>query len=123
MAAANANLTKDIPYILEQLFLGKNTGPGVQSVTISAALPVAIPSVTGGVANTSTSASVVVAVTGAKVGDYVWTTPLTALPTNCTFAGAYVATAGNVTFVFTSSVAGAIVGATVNFDTSIVHRS
>lgn len=123
MAAANASLVKDIPYILEQLILGKNSGPGVQSVTLSAALPVVIPSVTGGVANTSTSASVVVAVAGSKVGDYVWATPLTALPTNCVYAGAYVATTGNVTFNFTSTVAGAIVGATVNFDTSIVHRS
>lgn len=123
MAAANASLVKDIPYILEQLILGKNSGPGVQKVELSAALSVTIPSVTGGVANTSTAFSATATFTGAKVGDFVWATPTVALPTNCVFTGAYVSATDTVTFTFTSSVAGAVTGAAKTFDTTVLHRS
>lgn len=116
---AVADQTKSIPALLEQLFLTQL----IKSVTLSSAVSVTIPSVTGGVANTSTAFSATATVTGAKVGDQLLVTPVVALPTNCVFTGAYVSATDTVTFTFTSSVAGAVTGAAKTFDVTVFHRS
>lgn len=118
---AVADQSKSIPALLEQLFLTA----GIIKVDKIAAQAVVVPSVTGGVANTIAGGSVTVAYTGAKVGDIVLAS-LTlgqTLPAGCFLQAAYVTAADTLTFVFTTAVATAIVGASKNFDIVVLHRS
>lgn len=118
---AVADQSKSIPALLEQLFLTA----GIIKVDKIAAQAVVIPSVTGGVANTVAGGSVTVAYTGAKIGDIVLAAPSpgVTLMAGAFFQSAYVTAADTITFVFTTAVATAIVGASKNFDIVVLHRS
>jgi hypothetical protein len=89
------------------------------------ALSVTIPSVTGGVANTTAEGHVDVTVTGVKVaGDVVvYANPTVALPANCVFVGAVVVADDTVRFSFITTTAGAITGAAKTFEVLIADRT
>ena len=102
---------KSVPHLLEQEKL--------LQPTVATNVAIAVPTF----AATQLATAVAVTVTGAKIGDVVTVVPTAALPANAAVVGASVTAADTVAVTFTNISAGAVTGASRNFNIYIQHRS
>jgi len=119
MAAANADLSKDIPYILESLFLGAS-GPikGAFTKSVTQAVP-SVSAQAAGLVGTAAFAATTT-VTGAAVGDIVIVGAPTVALANLGRIWGVVTAADTVQLYADSLPAAAVTGASKTFQVTVL---